>query len=204
MAFWLLTQSIEWPSGAARATASAAVAPPAPGMFSIMTGCPIDFDITSPMARPAISPRPPGPKPITILTVRDGNSCAAAGSVRPITTAHAESNFARRSTFISSQVFSFLPLDRRKRRGRHQLALLFDQIARFRVHLDVLEPLGILEQRRTLAVAILRVFIDPDVDVAVDVAGLADEPGERLAEMPFLMGKAVLLVERELLAQRPR
>ena len=108
MAFWLLTQSIEWPSGSARATASAAVAPPAPGMFSMMTGCPIDFDITSPMARPAISPRPPGPKPITIFTVRDGNSCAAAGSVRPITTAHAESHLARRSTFISpsSQVFS--------------------------------------------------------------------------------------------------
>ena len=46
MAFWLLTQSIEWPSGAARATASAAVAPPAPGMFSITTGWPIDCDIT--------------------------------------------------------------------------------------------------------------------------------------------------------------
>ena len=46
MAFWLLTQSIEWPSGAARATESAAVAPPAPGMFSITTGWPIDCDIT--------------------------------------------------------------------------------------------------------------------------------------------------------------
>src|SRR5215203_5084772 len=172
-------------------------------MFSMMTGCPIDFDITSPMARPAMSPRPPGPKPITIFTVRDGNSCAAAGSVRPITTAHADRYLARRSTFITSQVFLFLPLDRRKRRGRHQLALLLDQVARFRVHLDVLEPLRILEQRCTLAVAILRVFIDPDMDVAVDVAGLADEPGERLAEMALLMGKSVLLVERELLAQAP-
>jgi hypothetical protein len=48
-------------------------------MFSMMTGWPIAFDITSPMARPAMSPSPPGPKPITIFTVRDGNCCAAAG-----------------------------------------------------------------------------------------------------------------------------
>jgi hypothetical protein len=34
------------------------------------------------------------------------------------------------------------------------------------------------------------------VNVTVDVAGLADEPGERLAEMAFLVGQAVLLVER--------
>ena len=104
MAFWLLTQSMEWPSGCARATASAAVAPPAPGMFSMMTGCPIDFDITSPMARPAMSPRPPGPKPMTIFTVRDGNSCAAAGSARPITTSTC------RQRIMRDEAPSFLPM----------------------------------------------------------------------------------------------
>ena len=106
MAFWLLTQSIEWPSGAARATASAAVAPPAPGMFSMMTGWPIDFDITSPMARPAISPRPPGPKPMTIFTVRDGNSCAAAGPIRPSAEDAAASQAHERNpiTIISPEI----------------------------------------------------------------------------------------------------
>ena len=39
-AFWPLTRSKVWPSGEARATAAAAVMPPAPGMFSITTGLP--------------------------------------------------------------------------------------------------------------------------------------------------------------------
>ena len=46
-------------------------------------GSAIAFDITSPMARPAMSPRPPGPNPMTIFTVRDGNSCAGAGAITP-------------------------------------------------------------------------------------------------------------------------
>ena len=71
-AFWPLTRSSVWPSGAARATDPAALIPPAPGMFSITTGLPNESDIFCATARAVMSPRPPGPKPTTILIGRAG------------------------------------------------------------------------------------------------------------------------------------
>jgi hypothetical protein len=71
-AFWPLTRSRVWPSGAARATDAAALIPPAPGMFSITTGLPNESDIFCATARAVMSPRPPGPKPTTILIGRAG------------------------------------------------------------------------------------------------------------------------------------
>ena len=71
-AFWPLTRSSVWPSGAARATDPAAPIPPAPGMFSITTGLPSESDIFCATARAVMSPRPPGPKPTTILIGRAG------------------------------------------------------------------------------------------------------------------------------------
>jgi hypothetical protein len=50
-AFWPLTRSSVWPSGAARATDPAALIPPAPGMFSITTGLPNESDIFCATAR---------------------------------------------------------------------------------------------------------------------------------------------------------
>ena len=46
--------------------------PPAPGMFSITTGLPNGSDIFCATARAVMSPRPPGPKPTTILIGRAG------------------------------------------------------------------------------------------------------------------------------------
>ena len=69
-AFWPLTRSKVWPSGEARATAAAAVMPPAPGMFSITTGLPNESAIFCATARAVMSPRPPGPNPTTILIGR--------------------------------------------------------------------------------------------------------------------------------------
>src|SRR5690349_17466291 len=70
-----------YPSGAAFATASAAMLPPAPGRFSTMTGCPSDFASGSASARATTSGWPPGAKGTTILTGRDG--CQSAKAVIP-------------------------------------------------------------------------------------------------------------------------
>src|SRR5207245_8810982 len=44
-------------------------------------------------------------------------------------------------------------------------------------------------------------ILDPDMNVGVDGAGLADEVGQRPAEMALLRGEAVLFVERQLFSQ---
>ena len=48
------------------------------------------------------------------------------------------------------------------------------------------------------------VVVEPDVNVGVDVAGLGHQVSKRLAEMAFLGGKAMLLIECELFAERAR
>ncbi len=47
-----------WPSGAARASRGAAVEPPAPGMFSITTACPVDCARPPPAICRAAGPNP--------------------------------------------------------------------------------------------------------------------------------------------------
>ena len=63
---------------------------------------------------------------------------------------------------------------------------------------------GSLNSAARASSAVLSVLVDPDVHVGVDVAGLAGQPGERLAEMALLRREPVLFVERHLLAQRAR
>src|SRR3954465_8029417 len=106
------------------------------------------------------------------------------------------------SIFGTSFMAESLALDGRERRSRHQLALLLDHVTGFRIHLEILQPFRILEQSIAPAIAVCRILIHPDMDVAVDVAGLAHKPSQRLAVVPLLRDQAMLLVERELLAQR--
>ena len=58
------------PSGALRATASAAMLPPAPGRFSITTGWPSSGAICSASSRAVMSAAPPGGKGTTIFKAR--------------------------------------------------------------------------------------------------------------------------------------
>src|SRR5262249_48097791 len=64
------------PSGAARATASAAIAPPAPGRLSITMVCPLVRAISSARMRTSASIAPPGGTVTTTPIMRD--ACAHA------------------------------------------------------------------------------------------------------------------------------
>jgi len=55
-----------WPSGAARAMASVAIVPPAPGRLSATTGWPHMSDRRCAMSRPVVSTPPPGASAIII------------------------------------------------------------------------------------------------------------------------------------------
>src|SRR4051794_4250285 len=90
---------------------------------------------------------------------------------------------------------------RRERRRRHQLGFLLEQIAGFRILFEIRLPFRIGHHRRAPAAAIGCILVDPDMDIAVDVSGLGDQPRQRLAEMPLLGGKTMLFIERYLLAQ---
>src|SRR4051794_20784464 len=111
------------PSAGALATAAAAVIPPAPGRFSTTNGLPKESVSFWATARVTISPRPPGPKPTTILTGRVGNSCAAAMPAAPTASSAPNNQRPTRSIGID------LPAIRRERRLGHQLGLLAGQIA---------------------------------------------------------------------------
>src|SRR3954452_8236486 len=89
----------------------------------------------------------------------------------------------------------------RERRRRHQLGFLLEQIPGFGILFEIRLPFRIGHHRRAPAAAIGRILVDPDMDVAVDVSGLGDQPRQRLAEMPLLGGKTMLFIERYLLAQ---
>src|SRR5215207_7790746 len=69
--------SIVWPSGCARATASAPTMVLPPGLFSTCTGLPSAADIRSAISRVTTSVLPPGEKGTTIVTGRDGKAAAA-------------------------------------------------------------------------------------------------------------------------------
>src|SRR5690606_1991931 len=72
-------RNIVWPSGAERATVSAATTPPAPGRFSIVTDCPSDLDSSFATMRAVRSPTPPGPKGTTMRSGFAGYApCASA------------------------------------------------------------------------------------------------------------------------------
>src|SRR5689334_509962 len=72
---WLvkLTSSV-CPSGAAFATVSAARLPPAPGLFSTITGCPSAAASSLAIARAIVSVVPPADAPTRMRTGRDGYS----------------------------------------------------------------------------------------------------------------------------------
>ena len=61
-----------WPSGSARATASAPTLPPAPGRFSTTNGWPSARLSRSPTARASTSASPPGANGATMRTGRLG------------------------------------------------------------------------------------------------------------------------------------
>ena len=69
------------PSGSPRATASAPIAPPAPGLFSTMTVVPSRALIRCAKARPNKSLLAPGEKgTISLISLGSGASCARAGA----------------------------------------------------------------------------------------------------------------------------
>src|SRR4051812_17077044 len=76
-----------WPSGAALATALAAIMPAAPVRFSTMVGNPSPSFIGSTSRRAEISMPPPGGKPAMMRTVR--SDCAAAAPANSVVPAPA-------------------------------------------------------------------------------------------------------------------
>src|SRR5688500_5553069 len=74
----LFPRSQVWPSGALRATASAARLPPAPGRFSITACWPQRSASFCPRARARMSLGPPGVKPMTKRTGLPGNEIGCA------------------------------------------------------------------------------------------------------------------------------
>jgi hypothetical protein len=72
------------PSGAARATCSAATSVAAPGRLSTVKDAPGSRSFSLPaISRAMMSLAPPGAKPTTMRICRAGRSCAAAGGVPP-------------------------------------------------------------------------------------------------------------------------
>src|SRR6266550_2628149 len=69
-----------YPSAGDLATASAPIAPLAPGRFSTTTGCLIASETPGAMARASVSATPPGGKLTINLTGLSGHVCAAAGT----------------------------------------------------------------------------------------------------------------------------
>ena len=61
-----------YPSGSALATMSAPMLPPAPGLFSMMIGCPSVLASSSPTARASTSTRPPAGNGATMRIGRFG------------------------------------------------------------------------------------------------------------------------------------
>ena len=78
---------------------------------------------------------------------------------------------------------------------------LLEQIAGFGVLFEIRLPFRLGHHGRAPAAAIGRIFVDPDMDIAVDVSGLGDQPRQRLTEMPLLNGKTVFFIERHLFSQ---
>ena len=87
-----------WPSGAALAAASAAMLPPAPGRFSILTCCPSDLVNCSAITRARMSVACPGGNPTRMRIGFDGHACACAGSAN----ATGEARINLRENFIAS------------------------------------------------------------------------------------------------------
>src|SRR5258706_15189083 len=69
-----------YPSAGDLATASAPIAPFAPGRFSTTTGCLIASETPGAMARASVSATPPGGKLTINLTGLSGQVCAPAGA----------------------------------------------------------------------------------------------------------------------------
>src|SRR4051812_46570762 len=70
-----------WPSGSDEATYLAPTSPPAPSLFSTITGWPSDTCNLSAMMRAIVSDALPGVTPDTRRTVRLGNDGCAAATV---------------------------------------------------------------------------------------------------------------------------
>src|SRR5215213_1541810 len=91
-----LTSTV-WPSGWARATASAPTTVAAPGRFSTSTGWPRPGAMRSASSRAMTSVEPPGGNGTTNVTGRSGNAfcCATAGAAKPRPAMPAESKARR-------------------------------------------------------------------------------------------------------------
>src|ERR1051325_3045163 len=76
----LEARKIVVPSGADRATCTAAIAPLAPGLFSMMTPWPSTVESRWPMMRPIRSLPLPGPNGTTKVTGLFGRPCAFAAA----------------------------------------------------------------------------------------------------------------------------
>src|SRR5688572_30774504 len=75
-----VARSSVWPSGAAFATRSEPITPPAPGLFSTTTGWPRSGESCCATTRATVSELPPGGKPTTMRTARSGYDCAWAAA----------------------------------------------------------------------------------------------------------------------------
>ena len=80
-----------YPSGADRAVSAAPMLPPAPGLFSTVTGWPMDFASSRPIARAVMSTPPPGGKGQIMRIGFEGNAWASAPweAINPNTAASA-------------------------------------------------------------------------------------------------------------------
>src|SRR5206468_11780058 len=102
-----------YPSAGDLATASAPIAPFAPGRFSTTTGCLIASETPGAMARASVSATPPGGKLTINLTGLSGQVCAAALAHN----AHAAINataLCRTAELIDMRASSCLGLERRR------------------------------------------------------------------------------------------
>src|SRR6476620_11229015 len=102
---------IVYPSGAAFAVNSAPTPPPAPGLFSTMTGWPSAAVSFSPMVRARMSVVPPGANGTTHLMGLPGQDCAPA-TVVPAHSASASVTTARARTIVPPRMATSLREER--------------------------------------------------------------------------------------------
>ena len=77
---WLVKATSKvWPSAGARATSMAAMLPPAPGLFSTITGWPSVLPMSSAISRASVSVVPPAVAPtISFMGLAGKAACAPA------------------------------------------------------------------------------------------------------------------------------
>src|SRR5262245_34681223 len=135
MACALLIISAVYPSLGARATASAAVVPPAPTRFSTTTGWPRISESGCATMRAAMSVPPPAPKPTTIRIGCFGQSCAKRSEgCATIEMTNAVS--AALTANVMQPSFGAGQADARVRRRPRELLLVRDRIDE---HADLLD-----------------------------------------------------------------